>query len=364
MHKFTTIFSSIFSFLVKFARKTEKPYKMRALPCTLIIFALLTTIAIHAQKHYSIGFYNLENLFDTIHAEGKNDYEFLPKGVNEWTSKKYDSKIKNMASVLAELGTDLQPAGAAIVGVCEVENSSTLDDLLREKALARRGWKYIHRESKDSRGIDCALLYNPKEFRPTATQLVPYKNSGGSRHRTRGFLVVGGTLAGEQIHIIVNHWPSRYSKSPSRERAATQVKALKDSIVRLHPDTKMIIMGDFNDNPDNISLKDSLRARRNIADARAAHDLYNPFWDILRKEKRGSLKYRDRWQMYDQIIISGNLCGNKKRGLRFVKSEIHTRPHMMNASGKYKDYPKRTHADGKWLNGYSDHLPVVIYLTK
>ena len=364
MHKFTTIFSSIFSFLVKFARKTEKPYKMRALPCTLIIFALLTTIGIHAQKHYSIGFYNLENLFDTIHAEGKNDYEFLPKGVNEWTSKKYDSKIKNMASVLAELGTDVQPAGAAIVGVCEVENSSTLDDLLREKALARRGWKYIHRESKDSRGIDCALLYNPKEFRPTATQLVPYKNSGGSRHRTRGFLVVGGTLAGEQIHIIVNHWPSRYSKSPSRERAATQVKALKDSIARLHPDTKMIIMGDFNDNPDNKSLKECLQAKQEITDIKTRNDLYNPYWNILRKEKQGTIVYRDRWQLYDQIIVSGRLCDKKSKGLKYMKSEIHKRPHLINDKGRYKGQPKRTHAAGEWLNGYSDHLPIVIYLSK
>ncbi len=333
------------------------------------IFAILTlfaTLAVYPQKgkYYSIGFYNLENLFDTIHAEGKNDYEFLPKGVNKWDSKKYNSKIKNLASVLAELGTGLQPTGASIVGVCEVENSNTLNDLIKTETIARRGWKYIHMESNDTRGIDCALLYNPKDFRPAATQLVPYKNSDGSRHRTRGILVVSGTLAKEQIHIIVNHWPSRHSKSPSRERAATQVKSLKDSIVRLHPESKLIIMGDFNDNPDNISLKDSLKARRNISEAKNAHDLYNPYWNILRKEKRGSIKYRDRWQLYDQIIISGNLCGEKRKGLKYAKSEIHVRPHMINSEGRYKDYPKRTHADGRWLNGYSDHLPVVIYLYK
>ncbi len=339
---------------------------MKALHYILITFALLTTIGIYPQKgkEYCIGFYNLENLFDTIHDEGKNDYEFLPKGVNEWTTKKYNCKIENIATVLAELGTDVQSAGAALVGVCEVENSRVLNDLTKSEKLARKGWKYIHRESKDSRGIDCALLYNPKEFHPTATRLVPYKNSDGSRHRTRGFLVVSGTLAKEHIHIIVNHWPSRYSKSPARERAASQVKALKDSIVALHPDTKLIIMGDFNDNPDNVSLKENLKAKREIAEVKKADELYNPFWDILRKEKRGSLKYRDKWQMYDQIIINGNMCGKQKHGLRYIKSEIHTRPYMMNASGKHKDYPKRTHAEGKWLKGYSDHLPVVIYLTK
>ena len=339
---------------------------MRALPCTLIILALSATLVAYSQKqkYYSIGFYNLENLFDTIHDEGKNDYEFLPKGVNEWNSKKYYSKINNIASVLSQLGTELQPAGAAIVGICEVENKNTLNDLIKAPNIIQKKWEYIHVESQDSRGIDCALLYDPKQFTPTEHRLVPYKNSGGSRHRTRGFLVVGGTLAKEQIHIIVNHWPSRYSKSPSRERAATQVKSIKDSIASLHPDTKFIIMGDFNDNPDNISLKDSLRAKRNIAEATTAHDLFNPFWDILRKEKRGSMKYRDRWQMYDQIIISKNLCNPKGKGLKYGKSEIHVRPHMMNTEGRYKDYPKRTHADGRWLNGYSDHLPVVIYLYK
>jgi hypothetical protein len=339
---------------------------MRALPCTLIILALLTTLATYSQKqkYYSIGFYNLENLFDTIHDENKNDYEFLPKGVNEWNSTKYYNKINNIASVLSQLGTENQPTGAAIVGICEIENRNTLNDLIKANELKPKSWKYIHMESEDSRGIDCALLYDPKQFTPTGHQLIPYKNSGGSRHRTRGFLVVSGTLAKEQIHIIVNHWPSRYSKSPSRERAATQVKALKDSIIRLYPDTKLIIMGDFNDNPDNISLKDNLRARRNIAETKTAYDLFNPFWDILRKNKKGSIKYRDRWQLYDQIIINGNLCNKKGKGLKYGKSEIHVRPHMMNADGKHKDYPKRTHADGRWLNGYSDHLPVVIYLYK
>lgn len=339
---------------------------MRTQPFTFIILALLTALAAYPQKqkYYSIGFYNLENMFDTIHDEGKNDYEFLPKGTNEWNSKKYYCKINNIASVLARLGTEQVPAGAAFVGICEVENSNTLNDLIKAEELASKKWKYIHMESNDSRGIDCALLYDPKQFFPATRQLVPYKNSGGSRHRTRGFLVVSGTLAKEQIHIIVNHWPSRYSKSPARERAATQVKALKDSIIRLHPDTKLIIMGDFNDNPDNTSLKDSLRAKRHITEAQTVHDLYNPYWNILRKEKKGSIKYRDRWQLYDQIIISGNLCDKKQKGVKYAKSEVHLRPHMMNNEGRYKDYPKRTHADGKWLNGYSDHLPVVIYLYK
>ena len=337
---------------------------MRTLHFVFTILILLTATSIYSQKqtHYSIGFYNLENMFDTIHDEGKNDYEFLPQGVYKWNSKKYNCKINNIASVLAQLGTELQPAGAAIVGICEIENTNTLNDLINSQYLIQKKWNYIHFESEDSRGTDCALLYDPKQFTPIAQRLIPYKNDSISRHRTRGFLVVSGILAKDNIHIIVNHWPSRYSKSPSRERAATQIKAIKDSIARQHPDTKLIIMGDFNDNPDNTSLKDSLRAKRHIAETKNAHDLYNPYWDILRKEKKGTIKYRDRWQLYDQIIISGNLCDKKIKGLKYTKSEIHLRPHMINNEGRYKDYPKRTHANGRWLNGYSDHLPIVIYL--
>lgn len=329
---------------------------------TAIALTLLATLTLSAQKstekYHCIGFYNTENLFDTIHAEGHNDYEFLPKGVNRWNSEKYTNKIKNIASVLAELGTILQPQGATMVGVCEVENSAVLDDLVNSPALARKGWKYLHAESKDVRGIDCALLYNPKLFTPKEHKLIPY----GNKRRTRGYLVVSGSIDEEQFHIIVNHWPSRNSKSPSREYAATQVRAIKDSIMQAHPMTKIIIMGDFNDNPKNISLKDSLRTRQYITDANKAGDLFNPFWDIHKQKKIGSLKYRDRWQLYDQIIINGNICRGK--GLKYAKSEIYSPTHLINKSGRYKGYPKRTHANGEWLNGYSDHLPVLIYMKK
>lgn len=331
-------------------------------PATIILALFIATLtsAQNREELHCIGFYNLENFFDTIHDAGKNDYEFLPKGVNRWNSEKYTGKIKNIATTLASLGTEQQPHGATIVGVCEVENTNVLNDLIKSPSIARKGWKYIHIESEDSRGIDCALLYDPTRFTPDDKQLIPY----GNNRKTRGFLTISGTIAGEQLHIIVNHWPSRYSKSPSREAAATKIRAIKDSIIQRHPTTKIIIMGDFNDNPDNKSLKENLQAKQEITDVKKKNDLYNPFWNKRKKEKLGTIVYRDHWQLYDQIIVSGRLCDKKIKGLKYIKSEIHRPPHLINDKGSHKGYPKRTHAGGEWLNGYSDHLPVVIYLSK
>lgn len=327
----------------------------------ILMLSMVAPLPAQTRKElHSIGFYNLENLFDTIHDAGKNDYEYLPKGVNRWNSEKYTNKIKNIAATLAGIGAGEQPSGATAIGVCEVENSNVLDDLIKSPQIARKGWKYIHMESDDSRGIDCALLYDPTRFTPKEKQLIPY----GNNRKTRGFLTISGTICGEQLHIIVNHWPSRYSKSPAREAAAEKVKAIKDSIIRRHPTSKVIIMGDFNDNPDNKSLKETLQAKQEITAATKSSDLYNPFWNKLRKEKQGTIVYRDRWQLYDQIILSGQLCNKKSKGLKYIKSEIHRPPHLINDKGRYKGYPKRTHAGGEWLNGYSDHLPVVIYLGK
>ena len=324
-----------------------------------IVFLLLAIVATQAngkKESCSVAFYNLENLFDTIHDEGKNDYEFLPKGKNSWDSKKYLGKINNIATVISEIGN----GNVALLGVCEVENENTLRELLGHRHLSGRGLRYIHRESDDSRGVDCALIYDPRQFTPCNTILVPYSDTV-TRHRTRGYLVVSGKLLKEEVHVIVNHWPSRYSKSPSREYAAKRVKYLKDSITAVAPRSKIIIMGDFNDNPDNKSLKLCLEARRNISEVASGNGLYNPWWDKLRREKQGSIKYRDKWQLYDQILLSGNLC-DRSKGLQYDRCEIHCRRYMMNNEGNYAGYPKRSIAGGRWIAGYSDHLPVVVYL--
>lgn len=152
---------------------------------------------------YSVGFYNLENLFDTIHDPGKNDYEFLPDGTNKWGTLKYTNKLKNMATVLNEMGTDVLPVGMAAVGVSEIENSRVLRDLVEHEIIAPRGWDFVHIEGPDRRGVDCALLYNPQLFKPVNSFLSPYTTEDNdTTYKTRGFLVVTGDMGGETVHKI------------------------------------------------------------------------------------------------------------------------------------------------------------------
>ncbi len=334
----------------------------------LMLFVFLFTAQAQNEKKYevySVGFYNLENLFDTIHDAGKNDYEFLPDGTNKWGTLKYTNKLKNMATVLNEMGTDVLPVGMAAVGVSEIENSRVLEDLVKQEVLAPRGWDFIHIEGPDRRGVDCALLYNPKLFKPIDAKLAPYTTvDNDTTYKTRGFLIVSGDMGGEVVHIIVNHWPSRYAKSPARERAGVLVKELKDSIMAAMPDTKVLIMGDMNDDPDNKSMKTCLGAVREKEMLKENSDLYNPWWNILRKKGMGTLKYKGKWNLFDQIVLSANLIGPDRSTLKLYKTEIFSRDYMFQEEGRYKGNTKRTHAGGVWLNGYSDHLPVIVYLLK
>lgn len=319
---------------------------------------------------YGAGFYNLENLFDTCHDEGKRDYDFLPTGSYRWNGLKYTHKLRNLARVLADMGTDVLPnVGCAFIGVSEVENSRALDDLVAQEPLRARNIKYVHIEGPDRRGVDCAMLYNPLLFKVTGQKLLPYipAEEKDSSFVTRGFLTVSGELAGEPVTVIVCHWPSRFSGSPYRERAAELVKDIKDSIVRVNPETKIFVMGDMNDDPTNKSMKDILRARPEVKDV-GEGDMYNPWYNILVKQGTGTLAYNGSWNLFDQIVMTPNLLdkGGKKdfSTLKFWKNQIFRRDYLFQTEGRYKGNPKRTHAGGVWLDGYSDHLPVVVYLVK
>ena len=336
-----------------------------------IIFFLLCSLPAFAQNArigmYAIGFYNLENLFDTQHDEGKNDYEYLPDGANKWTDLKYRHKLKNMAQVLYELGTDRLRTGCAIIGVSEVENARCLRDLCAQEQLARRGMRFVHIEGPDQRGVDCGLLNNPRFFTPAKQWLQPYVLKKDVNERpTRGFLTVQGVLAGDSVTVIVCHWPSRFGGSPLREWAGEQVRAEKDSIYKANPRMKIFIMGDMNDDPFSPSMAKSLGARRKMEDVKAG-ELFNPWWQIL-LDGHGTLKYDGKWNLFDQIVMSQNCLDIKKtkeyNSLTFYKADIFIRDYLFQEGGKYKGNPKRTHAGGVWLDGYSDHLPVVTYYVK
>ena len=346
---------------------------MKKLSLFFVLSLLMVAMCGNAQKKYSVyavGFYNQENLFDTCHDAGKNDYEFLPGGSYRWNGLKYTHKLRNMARVIADMGTDVLPnVGCAVVGLSEVENSKVLDDLTAQEPLRARGYKYVHIEGPDSRGIDCAMLYNPALFKVNESKLLPYvpDESMPADFKTRGFLTVSGEMAGEPVTVMVCHWPSRFSGSPYRERAALLVKNVKDSLLRANPDVKVLVMGDMNDDPTNKSMRDVLEAKADVKDVKEGC-MYNPWYNLLAKQGIGTLSYQGSWNLFDQIVMTPNLVnadGKKDFSkLKYWKNQIFRRDYMMNTEGRYKGTPKRTHAGGIWLDGYSDHLPVVIYLVK
>ena len=337
-----------------------------------VIGVLLTFLPASAQKKYSVygvGFYNQENLFDTCHDEGKRDYDFLPTGSYKWNAMKYNHKLSNMSRALADMGTDVLPnIGCAIIGLAEVENSKALDDLIAQPALSARNYQYVHIEGPDRRGIDCALLYNPSLFSVKNTRLVPYvqKLKKDSAFYTRGFLTIG-TLADEHVAVIVCHLPSRFSESFYRELGAEQVKAIKDSLLNDDPNCKVFVMGDMNDDPIDKSMAGILKGKANIKDVNEG-DMYNPWYNILVKEGVGTLLYQGSWNLFDQILVTPNLLNKDDKkdfsSLKFWKNQIFKRDYLFQTEGKYKGSPKRTTAGGVWLDGYSDHLPVVVYLVK
>ena len=267
-----------------------------------------------------------------------------------------------MSRVISELSVDKTPQGPAVVGVAEIENRRVLDDLINQPILVNKGYEIVHYEGPDKRGIDCALLYDPAQYKVSSSKLVlsePFE--GDTIHKTRGFLIVNGKLAGDKVCFIVNHWPSRGAKEPVRIHAAQQVRALVDSLERTDKNLKIVVMGDMNDDPMDKSML-ALGAKKYPGEV-GKGELYSPFWEVLEDKGVGTLLYRGKWNLFDQILVTPNMLTNKK-GLKYKDSEVFMREYLFEQEGQYKGSPLRTHAGKKWLNGYSDHLPTIIYLSK
>jgi endonuclease/exonuclease/phosphatase family metal-dependent hydrolase len=347
---------------------------MKKLFSFIAVMFLFGTLTAQAQEKkfsvYAIGFYNLENLFDTCHDAGKNDFEYLPDGRNKWSGLKYTHKLRNMSRVLSEMGTDKLPGvGCAAIGVSEVENAKCLTDLCNQEPLKARNFQFCHIEGPDQRGVDCGLLYNPSLFTVRNVKLVPYVYDlpKDSMRATRGFLVVSGTMANEHVTIIVNHLPSRGASSYYRELGGKQIRVVKDSLIAEDPQVKLFIMGDMNDDPKDPSMSVALGAKRKIEQAKEQTDLFNPWWDI-HASGTGTLMYDSAWNLFDQIILSNSLLNQKGQRdystLKFWQPQIFRRDYLFQQEGKYKGNTLRTHAGGVWLDGYSDHLPTLVYLVK
>lgn len=312
----------------------------------------------------SVGFYNLENLFDTDDDPKIDDAEFLPSGARAWTKERYAEKLANMAHVIAQIGQPEVKSGLSILGVAEIENRKVLEDLVKQASLRDRKYRIIHYDSPDGRGVDVGLLYNPVHFTPTHSKAIPLINYDGDRRRyTRDILYVKGMLDQDTLHILVNHWPSRGGGPASvayRNNGARQCRIIADSLFKIDNKAKILIMGDLNDDPTDESIKSYLRAVGN-ADEVSKTGLFNPYEEMFRRGQ-GSNAYRDAWSLFDQIILSEGITDPKLGGYRLLKANIFNKKFLIQKSGQYKGYPFRTFSGDQYQGGYSDHFPSYVYL--
>ena len=336
-------------------------------PRLTIILLFLLSVNVQAQRLgiYSMAFYNLENLFDYERDVRIFDQDFTPEGTYRWTPEKYYSKLDNLAFAISQIGMEHCPMGPAVIGVAEVENRRVLEDLVARKEIEARGYGIVHYDSPDRRGIDVALLYLPSLFSVTSSRTYSFRIESMPEFVTRDQLLVSGILAGEPVHIIVCHWPSRSGIRRSahlREHAATISKHIVDSLYRADPNAKIVFMGDLNDDPDDRSCRIVLGAKKTQENIEKG-GLFNTMWEMHDKGI-GSLSYRGRWNMFDQIIISEPLLGRDYTSLKFWYSEVFNRDFLIQKEGRNKGYPLRTFSNNTFINGYSDHFPVLIYMLK
>lgn len=343
----------------------------------LALFSIFCLSSVAQDKKFqihTIAFYNCENLFDTIRDPSIYDEEWTPDGAQSWTKKKYDKKIDNLTKVMSQIGTDENPNLPTIIGVAEVENRRVLEDLVNASAMKTGNYGIVHYDSPDRRGIDVGLLYNKNHFVPTSTSKRPLyiydqtkKNKAtgesGKRIYTRDQLLVTGLLDGEEVHFIVNHWPSRTggekASSPNREAAAALNVKIIDSLHAINPNAKVITMGDMNDGPYNNSIKKVLNAKGDKKEV-VAKGIFNPM-EKMAKDGLGTLAYRDAWDVFDQILVTEPFLTDGYDSWKYWKARIFKKPFMIQSSGQYKGYPLR---NSNSEPGFSDHFPVYIYLIK
>lgn len=333
----------------------------------IVGIALIALAASAQEKTYKvncIAFYNLENLFDTI--PGENDTEFSPNSPKQWATKRYFEKMERMGRVISQIGDEFPIGTPAIVGLCEIENRSVLEDLVKASSIATSNYKIVHYDSPDKRGVDVGLIYRPDLFKVTSTRSVRLTVPGMPDFRSRDQLVVSGLLEGEQIHIIVNHWPSRSGgekrSMPGRIAAGKLSRSIVDSIQSIEPNAKIIIMGDLNDDPVDKSITTALGAKLNEKDVKPG-DLYAAMYPLY-KNGIGTLAYRDSWSLFDNIIITEALLNSDGKTLKFHKVKVFNRPFLLNKTGQYAGYPLRTYVGSTYQAGYSDHFPVYMFVIK
>jgi hypothetical protein len=316
-----------------------------------------------------IAFYNVENLFDTIDTPGVDDVEFTPGAAKRWNSVRYYQKLDNTARVIAGIGRDEGlPGGPHILGLCEIENREVIEDLVNHASLRHLNYRVVHYNSFDSRGVDVGLVYQADFFVLTASKSykLPLTSMEGEEYYSRSQLVVSGLLMDEKMHFIVNHWPSRRSGSKASEKlrieAALLTRSIVDSLQAEDPGAKIVVMGDLNDDPRDVSVTKHLSAIGRDTGLKPG-DLYNPMYELFR-EGVGSLAYRDRWNLFDQMIVSQPLLGDDFSTFKLHAARVYRKDFMTQRDGRYRGYPLRTYVGDQFTAGYSDHFPVYLVIIR
>lgn len=309
------------------------------------------------KNEYVLAFYNLENLFDTVDDPHTLDDDFTPKGFKVWKDSKYRSKLNKLGKAISKIGEEENFDPPVMIGVAEVENARVMQKLLETKYLDEISYSYVHFDSPDERGIDTGLIYNTTNFELYDAQTLPLliENTDGKRDYTRDILYVYGKLNGEEVHVFVNHWPSRrdgaketeYKRIAAAETILIKIKELNEQ----YSSPNLILMGDFNDDPNSNSIQVLMDSGLFI----------NPMKKLL-SPNSGSANYKGEWSLFDQIIISHSFLNHEPQTHSFQKAAIFAPQFLKEWRGKYKGNPFRTYAGKKYIGGYSDHFPVYVVL--
>ncbi len=270
-----------------------------------------------------IGFYNVENLFDTINDPDIRDDDWTPQGSNRWNTGRYVEKLENLSEVIEQLGQELNPDGPAVLGLSEVENTTVLEDLARQERIKDRNYQVVHETGPDRRGMDVAFLYNPTCFEYIGHKAYPTVIEDRPDFFTRDQLLLTGKFLGERMHFIVAHWPSR-------------------------------VGGEARSRP--------LRSRGSKEGIRD-DELFNPY-ESLYQRGIGTNAWRDAWSLFDQILLTPSLLNDDYSDFKYLRAEVFNRPFLRQPSGRFQGYPFRTFGGGVYLGGYSDHFPVYVFLIR
>ncbi len=347
----------------------------------LLLLMSLSASAQKTQQNYVIGFYNLENLFDTYDDPVKNDSEFLPEGKNKWTQAKYEKKLHNMAKVIRSMA-DNNKRWHTILGISEIENRLVIEDLVSQPEIADANYQIVHYDSPDRRGVDVALLYKPDQFTYLDSEAIPFdfnsdidfSDTDTSYFKTRDILMVHGLIAGEHFAFYVAHLPSRVGGKGGnlRSRGAEIIYNHSREMEAKYPGIKIVAMGDMNDNPTDDSMAKYLHGQERLENVTPT-EFYSPYISML-KAGYGSLCYQGVWSIYDLELVNYNLAHAPDGGLKIqpvTKNHgkeyygvVFKRPWMTTQKGQYKGYPFRTFSNGAFVGGYSDHYPTYIVIGK